>query len=142
MSSWGGKVEVKSKVLRVLFLFFGFVSFGLAIVGIVVPLLPAFPFFMLASFCFLKSSPKINNWFENTKLYNTYFKPFKENRAMTVKTKLSILIPVYIALGVLFFTYDILPMRVAIVVLLTLKTIVFIRIKTIDSNGKLCEGKE
>lgn len=135
-------MELKSKVLRVLFLFFGFISFGFAIVGIIVPLLPAFPFFMLASFCFLKSSPKVNRWFENTRIYNKYFKPFKENRAMTVKTKLSILIPVYIALSFLFFTKDILPMRIAIVILLTAKTIVFIKIKTIDENGRPCGNKE
>lgn len=135
-------MELKNKILRVLFLFFGFISFGVAIVGIIVPLLPAFPFFMLASFCFLKSSPKVNSWFENTKIYNTCFKPFKENRAMTAKTKLSILIPVYIVLGFLFFTKDILPMRIAIVILLIAKTIVFIRIKTIDENGKLRGDKE
>ena len=50
---------------------------------------------------------------------------------MTLKTKLSILIPVYVMLITLFFMKDILAMRIAIVVLLVVKTIVFIKIKTL-----------
>ena len=50
---------------------------------------------------------------------------------MTLKAKLCILIPVYLMLITLFVLKDILAMRIAIAVLLIIKTIVFIRIKTI-----------
>lgn len=50
---------------------------------------------------------------------------------MTLRAKLCILIPVYLMLIALFVLKDILAMRIAIVVLLTVKTIVFMKIKTI-----------
>ena len=42
---------------------------GLGAVGAVVPLIPAFPFLLLAAVCFARSSEKLNNWFINTRLY-------------------------------------------------------------------------
>lgn len=88
-------------------------------------------FLLLSSFCFIKSSKRISIWFENTNIYKKHVRSFKENKAMTLKTKLYILIPVYVMLITLFFIKDILAMRIAIVVLLVVKTIVFIKIKTL-----------
>lgn len=115
----------------------GFISLGFGVIAILIPLLPTFPFLVLTSLCFIKGSDKVNVWFETTKVYKKHLKPFKENRGMTLKTKLIILISVYIALGTLFIVKDILPMRIAIVILLIIKTIVFIRIKTIKEDSIL-----
>lgn len=116
---------------RVLLLIIGFISLGLGVIGVFLPILPTVPFLLLSSFCFIKSSKRISIWFENTNIYKKYVRSFKENKAMTLKNKLSILIPVYVMLITLFFMKDILAMRIAIVVLLVVKTIVFIKIKTL-----------
>ncbi|KOR23851.1 MULTISPECIES: YbaN family protein [unclassified Clostridium] len=118
-------------IKKVLLLIIGFISLGLGAIGIFLPMLPTVPFLLLSSFCFIKSSKKISEWFENTNIYKKHVISFKENKAMTLKTKLSILIPVYIMLITLFFMKDILAMRIIIVILLVVKTIVFIKIKTI-----------
>ncbi|EPY2278301.1 YbaN family protein [Clostridium sporogenes] len=118
-------------IKRVLLLIIGFISLGLGVIGVFLPILPTVPFLLLSSFCFIKSSKKISIWFENTNIYKKHVRSFKENKAMTLKTKLSILIPVYVMLITLFFMKDILAMRIAIVVLLVVKTIVFIKIKTL-----------
>ena len=54
---------------KMIYIVLGCIGVGLGAVGAVVPLLPAFPFLMLAAFCFAKSSERLNNWFINTKLY-------------------------------------------------------------------------
>ncbi|AVP63118.1 DUF454 domain-containing protein [Clostridium botulinum] len=118
-------------IKRVLLLIIGFISLGLGVIGIFLPILPTVPFLLLSSFCFIKSSKRISIWFENTNIYKKHVRSFKENKAMTLKTKLYILIPVYVMLITLFFIKDILAMRIAIVVLLVVKTIVFIKIKTL-----------
>ncbi|WP_409069692.1 YbaN family protein [Clostridium sp. FAM 1755] len=118
-------------IKKVLLLIIGFISLGLGAIGIFLPMLPTVPFLLLSSFCFIKSSKKISEWFENTNIYKKHVIRFKENKAMILKTKLSILIPVYIMLITLFFMKDILAMRIIIVILLVVKTIVFIKIKTI-----------
>lgn len=118
-------------IKRVLLLIIGFISLGLGVIGVFLPILPTVPFLLLSSFCFIKSSKRISIWFENTNIYKKHVRSFKENKAMTLKTKLYILIPVYVMLITLFFIKDILAMRIAIVVLLVVKTIVFIIIKTL-----------
>ena len=57
------------KVKKVLLVALGCVGLVLGAIGAVVPLLPAFPFLMLAAFCFAKSSERLHAWFTATKLY-------------------------------------------------------------------------
>lgn len=57
------------KIKKILWLTLGFVGLGLGAVGAVLPMLPAFPFLLLAAFNFGKSSEKLHTWFVGTKLY-------------------------------------------------------------------------
>ena len=56
-------------VKKVLLVALGCVGLVLGAIGAVVPLLPAFPFLMLAAFCFAKSSERLHTWFTSTTLY-------------------------------------------------------------------------
>ena len=56
---------------RILWIVLGCVGVGLGAVGAVLPLLPAFPFLLLAAFSFAKSSERLHTWFVHTKLYQT-----------------------------------------------------------------------
>lgn len=69
----------------------GFLFFGLGAIGAFFPVLPTTPFLLLASACFARGSDRFNNWFIATKLYKKYLEPYYENRAMTVRTKASLL---------------------------------------------------
>lgn len=57
------------KLKKAMYLTLGFLGLALGAVGAVLPLLPAFPFLLLAAFGFGKSSEKLNTWFKNTRLY-------------------------------------------------------------------------
>lgn len=80
----------------------GFICFGLAMVGVVLPFVPTAPFLLVAAFCFARSSEKLNSWFKSTKLYRKVLEGYVTKRRMTVKAKLSILVPVTILLGIGF----------------------------------------
>ena len=127
---------------KALYLTGGIFCLGIGSVGIVLPILPTVPFFLVASFCFMKSSQKLDKWFKNTKAYKKHVLRFKEQKGMTLKAKLCILIPVYIMLLTLFFLKDILAMRITILALLALKTIVFIKIKTIKEIDSINDKQE
>ena len=70
------------------------------------PLLPAFPFLMLAAFCFARSSQKLNHWFRSTKLYKNNLETFLQGRGMTWPAKLRIMatVPVLMSIGFLMMS--------------------------------------
>ena len=79
---------------RILYIILGCVGVGLGAIGAVVPMLPAFPFLMLAAFCFARSSEKLDRWFKGTKLYQDNLADYVAGKGMTVKTKVRIMITV------------------------------------------------
>lgn len=48
--------------MRALWLIGGGISLGLAMVGVLLPLLPTVPFLLLAAFCFARSSERLHAW--------------------------------------------------------------------------------
>ena len=87
---------------KVIYVIVGCIGLGLGALGAVLPLLPAFPFLMLAAFCFARSSEKLDNWFRNTKLYKNNLESFVQGRGMTKKTKIKIMITVTLLMSVGF----------------------------------------
>lgn len=92
----------KKRHFRYLWASGGFIAFGLGLLGTVLPFLPTTPLILLAAFCFAHSSERLNSWFKSTKVYKRVLKDYVNKRTMTVKAKLSILIPVTILLAIGF----------------------------------------
>lgn len=82
------------KAKKILFIVLGCIGLGLGAVGAVVPLLPAFPFLLLAAYSFARSSERLHSWFINTKLYKNNLESYVKGRGMTKKTKVRIMITV------------------------------------------------
>lgn len=96
------RAEAPKRPLRWVWALAGFISFGLGLVGTVLPFLPTTPLILLAAFCFARSSEKLNTWFKSTKVYKKVLEGYVNKRTMTIKAKLSILIPVTILLAIAF----------------------------------------
>lgn len=90
---------MKKSPLNILWIILGFLSLGIGAVGVVLPFLPTFPFLMLTLFCFAKSSEKLHQWFIGTKLYKNNLESYVKQRAMTRKTKITIMISVTLVMG-------------------------------------------
>ena len=91
------------KLKRLIFLTAGFICLGMGCVGVVLPILPTVPFFLATVFCFANSSRKLHDWFISTKLYKKHLEKKKKKKGMTVQTKLGIIIPVTIVMGIGFW---------------------------------------
>ena len=92
-----------NKSFKVFWLVIGFLCIALGTIGVFLPVLPTVPFYLVTAFSFAKSSDRLHNWFINTKLYKKNLESFVERKAMTLKTKLSILISVTLVMGLGFF---------------------------------------
>lgn len=97
------------KLKRILYITLGCVGVGLGAVGAVVPMLPAFPFLLLAAFSFARSSEKLHNWFINTKLYKDNLEDYIAGKGMTKKTKVRIMCTVTLLMSVGFLMMDAVP---------------------------------
>jgi uncharacterized membrane protein YbaN (DUF454 family) len=73
---------------RWLFLALGLICLGLAYLGWLLPGLPCTPFVLLASLCFGKSSPRLQRWLLNNRLFGLYLRDFQERRGMRFRMKI------------------------------------------------------
>ncbi len=120
------------KTIKVIWIIIGFLSMGLGMIGVILPVLPTTPFLLLSSFCFAKGSDRFHKWFIGTKLYKKHLDSFVKNKSMTLKTKLTILLPASAMLILAFLAMSNIHGRCFIVFLILFKYIYFFtRIKTI-----------
>ncbi len=62
-------------------------SLVLGIIGIFLPLLPTTPFVLLASACFMRSSPRFHRWLHTHKTFGPILDNWHQHRAVTAKVK-------------------------------------------------------
>lgn len=107
--------------MRIVLLALSFMSLGLGIIGIILPILPTTPFILLTIYLFSKSSQKYHDWIINLPIYKKHVQSFHEKKEMTFKQKWTLLITVDIMLLISFVRIDLLALRVLIVILFLFK---------------------
>ena len=102
-------------VVRYIFLTIGAISFVLGTAGIVIPLLPTVPFYMLTLFCLARGSERFHKMFLESSLYQKTVGAYERDKALTLRTKLSILLSVTIIMAIgAYFSQD---MPIALIVM-------------------------
>ena len=86
-------------VRKLPYLTLGLVGLALGAVGAVLPLLPAFPFLLLAAYGFGKSSARLDRWFKGTRLYRENLADLAAGRGLTRKAKIRIMVTVTILMA-------------------------------------------
>ena len=118
--------------MKILFLIFGFIFLGIGIIGIYLPLLPATPFLLLATFCFARGSKRFNDYFISTKLYKDNIEPIKNKSGMTKDRKVKILVTITFFLAISFYIVNNFHARITLLLVLIFHYIYFIfKVKTI-----------
>lgn len=97
------------KIKKIIYVILGCIGLGLGAVGAVLPLLPSFPFLLMAAVCFGKSSERLHTWFIGTKLYKNNLEDFSKGRGMTWRTKIRIMITVTILMSIGFIMMSRVP---------------------------------
>ena len=110
------------KLKQIIFLIIGCLSLALGCVGIVLPILPTVPFFLLTVFCFANSSQKLHDWFIGTQMYKKHLESFVQKKGMTVRTKATILTSVTALMAVGF----VLMLRKGIIVRCVILAVVWV----------------
>ena len=84
-------------MLQIFYWLGGIAALSLAVAGIVLPLLPTTPFLLLASYCFVRSSPRMQQWLLNHRVFGPALRAWETHRAVRRSVK-------WLALAMIVFT--------------------------------------
>ena len=88
------------KLKKYFFIVIGSIGLVIGAVAAFLPVLPSFPFLVLALYGFSKGSEKLRNWFLSTKLYKNNLETYVEGKGMTRKAKIRVMITVTLFLSI------------------------------------------
>lgn len=107
----------------------GFVFLGLGGLGVVLPVLPATPFVLLAAACFAKSSEKWHRWLLANRTFGPMVRNWEDNRCIGCRVKLLAVASMVLVGGFsIFYSLDSHTLRITggVLVIIGLLTIAFL----------------
>jgi len=120
-----------SNIQKIFYFSSGIILVAIGTIGIFLPVLPTTIFLILASACFIRSSPKAHQFLRNHKIFGQYIKNYEEKSGLTIKSKIYNIIFLWfmILMSVIFFTEEII-IRIVLLIIAIGVTIHLIMIKT------------
>jgi len=109
----------------------GTVCVGLGILGVVLPLLPATPFLLLASACYVRGSERLNRRLLGNRYLGPYITNIKERRGMPLRAKVYTLLLLWPSLLFSAYRLDSLALTLVLVVCGGIGTTVVLSLKTL-----------
>jgi uncharacterized membrane protein YbaN (DUF454 family) len=83
------KINISTNpVVRWIFIISGFVLVGIGILGMFLPLLPTTIFFILAAWCFARSSERFHYWLHHNRFFGKYLTNIRRGDGMPVRAKI------------------------------------------------------
>lgn len=79
--------EHQNPIVRWSLVIGGFILVGIGVLGMFLPLLPTTIFFILAAWCFARSSTKFHYWLHNNRLFGKYLTNYRSKGGMTIGSK-------------------------------------------------------
>ncbi len=72
---------------RPVWLLIGLASLGCGMAGVVLPLIPATPFLLLAAYAFARSSPRLHEWLISHRQFGPIIENWRQHRGIDRRTK-------------------------------------------------------
>lgn len=97
------QAQNKNPITRILLLIAGILAALIGFAGIFIPLLPTTPFLLLASWCFVRSSDKLDRILKENKFLGPYIRNYREKKGITKRNKIYSLVFLWISLMASFY---------------------------------------
>lgn len=90
----------ENRAVRYMWITIGVISFAVGTIGIFLPILPTFPFYLLTLIAFANGSQKLHDWFVNSSFYKNNVQEFLETKMLSKASKVKILLSMGIFMGI------------------------------------------
>ena len=120
---------------RAVYLLAGLLFVGLAVLGALLPVLPTTPFVLLASYCFVRSSPALHRWLLRNRWFGPLLRDWQQHRGVRRRVKATALCVLPLALGTsLALAGPSVPVVLALAVLGLIGFVVVMRLPVIEDR--------
>ena len=106
----------------------------LGILGAILPLLPATPFLLLASACYVRGSERLHNKLMSNKYLGPYITNIRDRRGMPMRAKVITLVLLWASLIISAFRVHLVVIRPVLLVVGIGVTILILKFKTLESE--------
>lgn len=93
-------------IRKTIWLILGFISLGMAYIGIIVPGIPFSIFLVFAAYCFAKSSERMHKWIYNHKHFGPFLTNWTQKKVFPQKGKYLMVLVMLSSLAFLWFTTE------------------------------------
>lgn len=119
--------KVVLNILGTIFLLVG-------VLGAVLPLLPATPFLLLASACYVRGSTTLHNWLMSHRYLGPYITNIRDKRGMPIRAKIITIIVLWISLLFSIYRVDSLLLDSTLLIVGIGVTTLILKLKTLAPN--------
>ena len=129
------KPVVRKGLSRAVYLALGGLFVGLGTLGAFLPILPTTPFLLLASACFLRSSPALNERLQRSRLFGPLLRDWNEHRGVRLHIKITAVVVLLAAVTCSILFADLSPpLLIALLVLAAIGLVVVLRLRVIPAR--------
>lgn len=87
------KIKVHHKpIVRWTLLTAGTILVGIGMLGIFLPLLPTTVFFLMAAWCYARSSERFYDWLHHNRYFGRYLKDYREGKGISLSSKITTIV--------------------------------------------------
>jgi len=124
-----------SGIRRWLYRLAGILCVGLAVLGVALPVLPTTPFLLLASFCFVRSSPRLHRWLLRQPVFGAMIRDWEHHRGVRRSTKFVAVSTILVVIGsTLLFAKLKMPLPIVLGVLGSIGLVTVIRLPIVERS--------
>jgi hypothetical protein len=103
------------------------------VLGVVLPLLPATPFLLLASACYVRGSETLYRWLMNNKYLGPYITNIRDKRGMPIKAKIITIFVLWVSLLFSMYRLDSLLLDLTLFIVGIGVTTLILKLKTVGA---------